>query len=255
MSFFVLMNVSNEKKKEKIKHTQSKNVSKFKNVSKLENISKTEILSKSEKIQKIISILGKEYPDIKCPLYHRNTLELLIAVMLSAQCTDERVNLVTPALFNRFKSVEEYANADILEIEKYIRSTGFYHNKSKNIQEACRKIVETFHSKVPDTMEELLLLRGVARKTANVVLSTAFKKQVGIVVDTHVTRLTNLIGLVKTENAVVIERELMPFVPADKRNNFSLLLIWHGRKICIANRPKCDACKIRLYCEYGMKKG
>ncbi len=219
------------------------------------NNSKTKSsFSKTEKIKNILSILGKEYPDIKCPLYHRNTLELLIAVMLSAQCTDERVNMVTPALFNRFKTAKEYANADVSEIEKYIRSTGFYHNKAKNIKEACRAIVETFHSHVPETMEELLLLRGVARKTANVILSTAFKKQVGIVVDTHVTRLTNLIGLVKTENAVVIERELMPFVPADKRDDFSLLLIWHGRRVCIANRPKCDECKIKLYCKYGMSK-
>lgn len=209
-------------------------------------------------VKKVISILGEEYPDAQVELKFRDVWELLVAVILSAQCTDVRVNKVTPALFKRFPSVRFFAKAEIGDIEKLIFSTGFYRNKAKNIKGAAEIIVEEFEGKVPSTMEELLKLPGVARKTANVVLSSGFGKDLGIVVDTHMIRLSGLLGLIdselwKSKNAVKIEAELMKIVPKKEWGRFSHLIVWHGRRVCIARRPKCEACKLNRICPSAFK--
>lgn len=204
-------------------------------------------------MEKIIAILKRAYPDAKIALHFGDNFQLLVAVILSAQCTDERVNKVTPALFKRFPGVEDFAECKLEELEKHIYSTGFYKNKAKSIQGAARAIVEKFESRVPDSMNELLTLPGVARKTANVVLYTAFGKNEGIVVDTHVARVAGRLGLVdmklsKAKNAVAIERELMKKVPKKDWGIFPHLLILHGRQICVARRPKCKICPLNKIC-------
>ena len=204
-------------------------------------------------IEKIIDILKKEYPNAKIALNFGNEFELLVAVILSAQCTDERVNKVTPALFQRFPSVKDYAGCDLEELEKFIFSTGFYRNKAKNIQAAAQMVIENFNGKIPNNMDDLLKIPGVARKTANVVLNIAFGKNEGIVVDTHVARISGLLGLVDMEisrkkNAVAIEKELMRIVPKKNWGIFPHLLTWHGRKICVARRPKCGVCPLNRIC-------
>jgi endonuclease-3 len=192
--------------------------------------------------------LTKAYPDARCSLDNRSPLELLIATILSAQCTDERVNLVTPELFRRFPTTEDYASAAIEDITALIRSTGFFNNKAKSIQGAARRIVDTYGGRVPDTMEELLTLPGVARKTANVVMGNAFGKASGVVVDTHVQRITRLLGLTTERDPQKIERDLMGLLPANEWVGWSHRLIQHGRRICIARRPRCAECVVATLC-------
>jgi endonuclease III len=206
-----------------------------------------------EKVKKIIEILKKRYPEAKIALNFGDEFQLLVAVILSAQCTDVRVNKVTPALFERFPTVFDFAKCDLEELEKYIFSTGFYKNKAKNIKGAAQAIVEDFGGKVPDNMDDLLKLSGVARKTANAVLSSAFGKNEGVVVDTHVARICGLLGLVdmklsKAKNAVAIEKILMEIVPKEDWGLFSHLIIFLGRELCIARRPKCNLCPLNKLC-------
>lgn len=205
-------------------------------------------ISKKKKATEILSILKQLYPTATCSLNYDNPLQLLVATILSAQCTDERVNKVTPALFERFPDAYSFAEADREEIESLIRSTGFYRNKAKNIQNACMKIVNDFGGNVPQTMGELLTLAGVARKTANVVLAHAFGIIEGVTVDTHVKRLTNRLGLTKSSNPIQIERDLMKLLPQPEWENFSISLIYHGRAICNARKPNCSECALSHLC-------
>ena len=193
-------------------------------------------------------ILKKTYPQAKCALEHTNPLELLIATILSAQCTDVRVNIVTKTLFKKYKTAKDWADAPLGQIEQDIKSTGFYHNKALNIKNACKKIVDEYNNKVPNTMDELLNLNGVGRKTANVVLGNAFGVP-GIVCDTHVLRLSRRLELsANTDNPEKLEFDLMEIVPKENWTLFSHLLIFHGRNICQARKPKCDVCPIAKYC-------
>jgi len=196
----------------------------------------------------VLERLEAEYPDATIALDYVNPLELLVATILSAQCTDARVNVVTKELFKKYRSVEDYANAGQEELELDIRSTGFFRNKAKNIRGAARQIIEQHDGKVPETMEELVELPGVARKTANIVLSAGFGIQEGIAVDTHVKRLSGRLGLTKHTDPVKIERDLMAIVPKLRWAEFSHLLIWHGRKVCDARKPRHDDCVLRDVC-------
>ncbi len=202
----------------------------------------------SGRITPIIARLHQAYPDAECALHHRNAFELLVATILSAQCTDERVNKVTPALFARFPTPEAMAGADREELETLIRSTGFYHNKAKNIQGAAQRIVGAYSGVVPQTMDELLTLPGVARKTANVVLGVVFKIADGVVVDTHVKRLSNRLGLTTQSDPEKIERDLQAITPKAEWINLSHLLIFHGRQVCDARKPACAACTLNDLC-------
>ena len=201
-----------------------------------------------ERTRKIISRLKKAYPDAKCSLNHSNALELLIATILSAQCTDERVNIVTADLFRKYHSCEDYLKAPIGELQNDIRTTGFFRNKTKSIQGACKVLHEEYGDRVPDTIEELLELPGVARKTANVVLGNAFGIASGVVVDTHVSRLSQRLGLTKNKTPEKIERDLIELVPKKDWIDFSHLLIYHGRKVCKARKPICENCVVEKYC-------
>lgn len=201
----------------------------------------------AERVKKIWPILNKIYPEAKTALRFKNPLELLIATILSAQCTDVRVNMVTPDLFRKYKSAEDWARADIKEIESDIKSTGFYHSKAISINRACAGIIEQFGGKVPDTLKELLQLRGVGRKTANVVLGNAFGKP-AIACDTHVIRLSRRLGLSENSDAVKLEFDLAEIVPESNWTTFSHLLIFHGRKYCRARKPDCENCPISKYC-------
>jgi endonuclease III len=210
---------------------------------------------KIARTQKIISMLERVYPDAHCELNFSNPLQLLVATILSAQCTDKRVNLVTAELFKKYRSANDFADAPLAEIEEAIKSTGFFRNKAKNIQACCRALVEKFGGEVPRTMDELHALAGVGRKTANVVLGNAFDINVGVVVDTHVTRLSNRLGLAKGADAVKLEQELMKLVPQDDWARFSHWLIWHGRRRCDARKPDCANCEIQNLCpQIGVKK-
>jgi len=204
--------------------------------------------TKTARLKKIIAGLEKTYPTAHCELVHENPLELLIATILSAQCTDKRVNLVTEKLFKKYRSAENFADAEISGLENNIRSTGFYKNKARNIKAACRDIVEKHGGKVPQTMEELIQLGGVGRKTANVVLGNAFGINVGVVVDTHVLRLSNRLGLTKQKTPEKIEPDLMKLVPQKQWALFSHLLIWHGRRRCFARKPDCVNCEVSKLC-------
>lgn len=201
-----------------------------------------------EKALEIIYLLEGEHPDAKISLEYTNPLELLVATMLSAQCTDRKVNEVTKDLFKKYRKPEDYAKADLKMLEQDIRSTGFYRNKAKNIKAACQMLVDKFNSKVPRTMEELLMLPGVARKTANIVLSNAYGVIEGIAVDTHVRKLTKRLGLTENDDPEKIERDLMKIVPREKWAWFTDLLIFHGRRICIAKKPKCSQCVLNKVC-------
>ncbi|MBI2919633.1 MAG: endonuclease III [Planctomycetes bacterium] len=196
----------------------------------------------------ILANLKKEYPEAKCSLEHGNPLQLLVSTILSAQCTDERVNKVTPGLFRKYPDAGAFAGARAGELEADIRSTGFFNNKAKSIRGACRLIVEKHGGQVPDTMEELLELPGVARKTANVVLGNAFGKNEGVVVDTHVTRLSRRMGLTRQKSPEKIEKALVKLVPRADWALFSHLLIHHGRAVCDARSPRCDECRIAALC-------
>ena len=196
----------------------------------------------------IITRLHRAFPDAKCALDHTSPLELLVATILSAQCTDARVNLVTPALFAKYRSALDYAAADPRVFEREIQSTGFFRNKTKSILGMAQALVERHDGAVPDTMEQLVRLPGVGRKTANVVLGNAFGKNDGVVVDTHVQRLTGLLRLTRERTPEKIERDLMALVPRRDWTIFSHLLILHGRKTCIARRPRCEECVVNQWC-------
>ena len=206
--------------------------------------------SNPKRIKEIIKILSKEIPDSKIALRSSNPLELLIATILSAQCTDVKVNQVTMDLFKKYHSVTDYAKANLTELEEDIRPTGFYRNKAKSIQKCCHELVARFGGEVPRTLEELVTLPGVGRKTANVTLGNAFGIP-GITVDTHVHRVSQRIGLTKNDDPVKIEFDLMEVVPKEEWTHFSSLLIWHGRKTCMARKPLCETCPIRKLCDYG----
>lgn len=206
------------------------------------------ISQKKQRALAILSELKTLYPNATCSLNYETTLQLLVATILSAQCTDERVNQVTGALFGKFPDALALAGAEREELETLIRSTGFYRNKAKNIQGACQKIVTEFGGKVPQTMEELLQLPGVARKTANVVLAHGFGVIEGVTVDTHVKRLSNRLGLTKKDNPIQIEQDLMKLLPQSDWENYSIRIIYHGRAICKARKPNCGDCHLAHLC-------
>src|ERR1700678_3986760 len=201
-----------------------------------------------ERISALLERLAKAYPGAECALHHRDAWELLVATILSAQCTDARVNMVTPALFKRFPTPTDFAHAPLVEIEEEIRSTGFYHNKAKSLNGAARKLLAEYGGKIPQTMEELLTLPGVARKTANVVLGVAFGKAVGVVVDTHVLRLSRRLELTKETEPVPVEKDLMKIIPQDHWIAFSHEMIHHGRQVCIPRKPRCVDCTLEPHC-------
>ena len=209
---------------------------------------------KQEKVNKIIKILEKEYGDVDIALHFSNVFELMVATILSAQCTDKRVNIVTSTLFKKYKTIKDYANADLKEFENDIKSTGFYRNKAKNIIATANIVLDKFNGVVPKTMEELITLKGVARKTANIVLGSGYGINVGIAVDTHVIRLTNLIGLSKNSDPKKIEQDLMKIIPKKYWKNISFTIQTLGRRVCIARRPKCDICPINHLCNHYKKK-
>jgi len=199
------------------------------------------------RVKKILAGLAKLYPDAKCALQYENPLQLLIATILSAQCTDVRVNLVTPALFARYRTAKDYATAQSRELETAIQSTGFFRNKTKSIIACCKKIVEEHGGEVPGTMEALVQLPGVGRKTANVILGNAFETP-GITVDTHVARLSKRLGLTKETDPVKIERDLMELIPKPQWTMFSHRMIFHGRQVCFARKPNCAECLLNKVC-------
>lgn len=200
------------------------------------------------KVQKIIELLSQEYPDASITLNYNNPIQLLVVVILSAQSTDVRVNKVTKELFKKYKTCEDFASADLKELQKYIKSLGLYRNKSKFIKNACIKIVEDYNSTVPDTMKELTSLPGVARKTANVILSNAFNKKEGIIVDTHVKRISKRLKLTTEKTPEAIEKDLMEIVPPKEWLHFANLLLFHGRAVCHARSPECSICVIKELC-------
>jgi endonuclease-3 len=208
--------------------------------------------SDQKKVKEIIKILSKEIPDSRIALKFSSPFELLIATILSAQCTDVKVNQVTADLFKRYRSVRDYVNLNLTKLEEEIRPTGFYKNKAKAIQKCCKELVARFRGEVPKTLEELVTLPGVGRKTANVLLGNVYGIP-GIVVDTHVHRVSQRIGLTKNDDPVKIEFDLMEIVPKEEWTHFSNLLIWHGRKTCVAKKPLCEQCSIRKGCDYGSK--
>jgi endonuclease-3 len=204
--------------------------------------------AKAARLRKIINALKQTYPDAHCELNHANALELLIATILSAQCTDKRVNIVTAELFKKYRSAEDFAKARSSKLENEIKTTGFFRNKTKSIMTCCRTLVEKHGGEVPRTMEELIELGGVGRKTANVVLGNAFNVNTGVVVDTHVARLSQRLGLTKEKSPETIEQDLMKLVPREEWTLFSHLLIWHGRRRCFARNPDCPNCEIKALC-------
>ena len=205
-------------------------------------------MRKSERVEGILKILDEIYPEVKCSLNYTTPIEMLIATQLSAQCTDARVNIVTEKLFKRFTNVYEFANADLAEIEEYIKSAGFYKNKAKNIKASCQRIIEVFHGELPDTMEELLTLPGTGRKTANLVLGDIFNKP-AVVVDTHCIRLSNRLGLTNKKEPEKIEAELKKLIPPERQLKFCHQLVNHGRVRCNARKPDCVGCELREYCK------
>ncbi len=210
-------------------------------------MSKTK-LTKKQRALAILLELKKLYPDATCSLDYESVVQLLVATILSAQCTDERVNKVTPALFKKYPDAPALAGVNREELENLIRSTGFYRNKAKNIQGACHKIVTEFNNQVPQTMEELLQLPGVARKTANVVLAHGFGIIEGVTVDTHVKRLSKRLGLTKNTEPVKIEQDLMKLLPQPDWENYSIRIIYHGRAVCKARKPNCEECQLSHLC-------
>jgi endonuclease-3 len=205
-------------------------------------------LEPKERSLKIIELLEKEHPDAKVALHYANPLELLVATMLSAQSTDETINKVTKTLFKKYTKPEDYANTDLKELEQDIRSTGFYHHKARNLQNSAKMLVEKYHSQVPKTMEELVKLPGVARKTANIVLTNAYGVVAGVAVDTHVRRLAKRLGLSENDDPNKIEQDLMRIVSKDKWMRITDLLIFHGRRVCTAKKPNCAGCVLNKIC-------
>lgn len=206
-----------------------------------------------ERVIEIIKVFDKIYSDADCTLDYKDPLQLLISTQLAAQCTDARVNIVAQSLYQKYKNVYDFANADLNELEQDIKPTGFYHNKARNIKDACRMIIDKFDGKVPDNLEDLLTLPGVGRKTANLVLGDIYGIP-GIVIDTHAKRLSNRIGLSFNEDPKKIEFDLMEVVPKENWSKFCHQLVYHGRAVCKARKPECAKCEIRKYCDYGGKE-
>jgi endonuclease III len=205
-----------------------------------------------QRVGQILSRLDAHYPGAETALTHEDPLQLLVATILSAQCTDARVNLVTPPLFRKYPDARAFAKADLRQLEGMVRTTGFFRSKARNIRECCRKIVERFDGKVPATLEQLVELPGVGRKTANVVLGAAFGIP-GITVDTHVGRLSRRLGLSRHEDPVKVEFDLMKILPQPRWSSFSMQLIWHGRRVCGARTPRCEECFLRDLCPYPVR--
>lgn len=205
-------------------------------------------ISKKQRAAEIIGLLKKEYPDVKCALLYNKPHELLIATRLSAQCTDKRVNLVTPALFEHFPSVEAFAGAEVSEVEEYIKSCGLFHTKAQDIVEMCRMLRDIYGGKVPDTIEELVKLPGVGRKTANLIVGDLYGKP-AIVCDTHVIRLTNRLGLSEGKDAAQVEKQLRAVIPPEEGLMMCHRLVWHGRGVCTARSPKCGECALSDICK------
>lgn len=210
-------------------------------------------MTKKEKVKNIIEILNGKFGKPKCALDYETPFELLVAVILSAQCTDVRVNIVTKEMFKKYNTPQQFAEMPLWEIEGLIKSTGFFRNKAKNIKLASQRIIGEFNGEIPQSMEDLTSLAGVGRKTANVVRGEIWGLADGVTVDTHVKRLTNLIGLVKNDDPIKIEQALMKIVPKSEWIDFSHYLILQGRQVCIARRPRCNECEIREYCSFGKK--
>ncbi len=205
-------------------------------------------MTEKKRMQLCVEALEKEYPDALCSLVASNPLELLIATRLSAQCTDERVNLVTPALFEKYPTLEDYCNADVKDIERLVYSCGFYKTKAQNIKELAIKIRDDFDGVVPDTIEKLTSLPGVGRKTANLIMGDIYK-QPAIVADTHLIRITNLLGFVNTKDPKKVELEIKSIIEPSKSNDFCHRCVLHGRAVCVARKPKCDICCMKEYCK------
>lgn len=210
------------------------------------------IAEKRERVRKIIKVFERLYPDASCSLEYRDPLQLLVSTQLAAQCTDKRVNIVTKDLFKKYKNVYDFANADLFELENAIKSTGFFRNKARNIINCCKMIIERFNAKVPDSLDDMLKLPGVGRKTANLALGNIYGIP-GIVVDTHAKRLSYRIGLTKNSDPEKIEYDLMDIVPKEKWNSFCHQLVYHGRAVCRARNPECNQCEINKYCFYTSK--
>jgi endonuclease-3 len=208
---------------------------------------------RQDRVSRILAILKRTYPTAQCSLHHHGPLELLIATILSAQCTDDRVNIVTKDLFKKYRTAADYAKVPQDVLEKDIQSTGFYRNKAKAIRAMAQSLVDRFAGQVPRTMDELTSLAGVGRKTANVVLGNAFRQNVGIVVDTHVARVSHRLGLTRHTDPVKIEQDLMPIIPPADWTVWSHLLIYHGRQICQSRRPQCEKCPLLPHCPAGPK--
>jgi len=221
--------------------------SKIRNLIRGEGLRNINILKKRAK--EITKILYKTYPEATCSLNYEKPLELLIATMLAAQCTDLRVNIVTKELFRKYTSVYDYANANPEELEQDIKSTGFYRNKAKNIISCCKRLIKDFEGRVPDNMEDLISLPGVGRKTANVVLGNIYGTP-GVIVDTHCKRLSNRMGLTDNEDPEKIEFDLMKILPREDWTAFSNCLVYHGRAICEARKPRCELCHVSQYCDF-----
>lgn len=212
-------------------------------------VKKTEVnLESKVRVLKIMELLEKEHSDVEIALHYSNPLELLVATILSAQATDEQINAITPRLFQKYKTAKDYANADLTELEQDIKSSGFYHNKAKNLKKSAKMLVDKYKSQVPKTMKELVELPGVARKTANIVLYNAYGIIAGVAVDTHVSRLSQRLGMTENSNQDKIERDLMNIVPKDKWMRITDLLIFHGRRKCNARKPQCEACVLNKLC-------
>ena len=199
---------------------------------------------------KFVEILKKTYPDATCSLDFTTPFQMVVAVLLSAQCTDERVNKTTPALFERCKTIQDFANIDLKELEEIIHPCGFYKNKAKNIKLCAKQVLEKFNGVVPDNMDDLQSLAGVGRKSANVVMLEAFNNPQGIAVDTHAKRISNLIGLSNESDPVKIEQDLIKIFPKEYLKDINHLFVWHGRNTCIARKPKCDLCSVKEFCKH-----
>ena len=209
---------------------------------------------KKNEVRDFVEILKQTYPDATCSLDFKTPFQMIVAVMLSAQCTDERVNKTTPALFERYKTIQDFADIDIKELEEIIHPCGFYKNKAKNIKLCAKQLLENFDGKVPDNMNDLQSLAGVGRKSANVVMLEVFNKPQGIAVDTHAKRISNLMGLSKESDPSKIEQDLVKIFPKEYLKDINHLFVWHGRNTCIARKPKCDICTVKEYCKYQKKR-
>ncbi len=210
-------------------------------------------MDKKEKALLAVNALKEKYPDSICSLNAENPLQLIIATRLSAQCTDARVNLVTPALFEKYKTVEDFANADISDVEKLIHSCGFFRAKAKDIVEMCKKMIAEYDGEVPDTLEKLTSLPGVGRKTANLIMGDVYG-QPAVVADTHLIRISNLLGLVSTKDPFKVEMQLREILPPEESNDFCHRCVLHGRETCISGRPKCENCTMNGFCSYCSEK-